>query len=92
MIVNVNMQQVFELGGAEGDDGQLGGPRHNFILHHLDLSVVIGPLFVDAAVFVFVLLQMSSWNLCMSVHGNAGEVVPDDLVNCREKRDIWNHY
>lgn len=37
MIVNVNMQQVFELGGAEGDDGQLGGPRHNFILHHLDL-------------------------------------------------------
>lgn len=22
----------------------------------------------------------------MSVHGNAGEVVPDDLVNCREKK------
>lgn len=31
-------------------------------------------------------LQKTSGRLCMSVHGNAGEVVPDDLVNCGKKR------
>lgn len=30
-------------------------------------------------------MQETSGRLRVSVHGNAGEVVPDDLVNCGNK-------
>lgn len=38
------------------------------------------------------LLQKTSGRLCVTVHGNAGEVVPDDLVNCGKKREVAGHY
>lgn len=56
----------------------------SFFLLHLDLLVW----------FVFFLLKpllaicvCASGHLCVSVHRNAGEVVPDDLVHCRKKRE-----
>lgn len=36
---------------------------------------------------VCVLLQEISVHLCMSVHRDAGEVVPDDLINCEWKEE-----
>lgn len=36
---------------------------------------------------VGVLQQKTSGRLSMSVHRNAGEVVPDDLVHCQDKRE-----
>lgn len=62
-------------------------------------TAFISLFFVDAAavqvyvcvrVCVRVLLQKTPGRLCVSVHGNAGEVVPDDLVNCGKKREVAN--
>lgn len=51
MIVNVNLQQVSERGGADGNDGPLGDPGQKSILHRLDLwGVFVLFLFDDGAV------------------------------------------
>ena len=42
---------------------------------------------VSVCVCVCVCLSLQRVSLCVSVHRNAGKVVPDDLVNCGERRE-----
>lgn len=41
---------------------------------------------------VRVLQQKTSGRLRVSVRGGAGEVVPDDFVHCRDKREMAGRY
>lgn len=70
----------------------MGDPGQTFILYNLDLWLFLSSC-VDAAFGrVCAAAAGDSNGLCVSVHRDAGEVVPDDLINCGNKRERGDLY